>query len=159
MKDFYWDIRPKPEFGTIEIRVCDTPLTVARAAALAAYAQALAHWLLAERPRPAKRAVYLVNAFNRFEAARFGLRGQLIDPFEEKKRPLADDLLDALAGVMPQAAALGSADALSTLAADVRRGYSDADWLRERFAANRSHAHPVRESAALWAGDKPRASG
>jgi carboxylate-amine ligase len=159
MKDFYWDIRPKPEFGTIEIRVCDTPLTVARAAALAAYAQALAHWLLAERPRPAKRAVYLVNAFNRFEAARFGLRGQLIDPFEEKKRPLADDLLDALAGVMPQAAALGSADALSTLAADVRRGYSDADWLRERFAANRSLAHTVRESAALWAGDKARASG
>ena len=33
MKDFYWDIRPKPEFGTIEIRVCDTPLTVERAAA------------------------------------------------------------------------------------------------------------------------------
>jgi hypothetical protein len=26
MKDFYWDIRPKPEFGTIEIRVFDTPL-------------------------------------------------------------------------------------------------------------------------------------
>ena len=35
MKDFYWDIRPKPEFGTIEIRVFDTPLTVERAAALA----------------------------------------------------------------------------------------------------------------------------
>jgi carboxylate-amine ligase len=157
MKDFYWDIRPKPEYGTIEIRVCDTPLTVARAAALAAYAQALAKWLLEERPRPPQRAVYLVNAFNRFEAARFGLRGQLIDPFEERKRPLADDLLDALAGVMPQAAALGSADALSALAADVRRGYSDADWLRERFAANRSLAHTVRESAACWAGDKPRA--
>ena len=26
MKDFYWDIRPKPEYGTVEIRVCDTPL-------------------------------------------------------------------------------------------------------------------------------------
>ena len=35
MKDFYWDIRPKPEYGTIELRVCDTPLTVERAAALA----------------------------------------------------------------------------------------------------------------------------
>ena len=33
MKDFYWDIRPKPEFGTIEVRVMDTPLTVERAAA------------------------------------------------------------------------------------------------------------------------------
>src|SRR3972149_2562038 len=60
MKDFYWDIRPKPEFGTIEIRVCDTPLTVERAAQLAAYAQALARWLLDGAPRPAKRAVYLV---------------------------------------------------------------------------------------------------
>jgi carboxylate-amine ligase len=158
MKDFYWDIRPKPEFGTVEIRVCDTPLTVARAAALAAYAQALAKWLLEERPRPALRAVYLVNAFNRFEAARFGLRGQFIDPFEERKRPLADDLLDALAGVAPQAQALGSGEALAALAADVRRSYSDADWLRERFAANKSLAHTVRESAARWAGDKPRAS-
>ena len=32
IKDLYWDIRPKPEFGTVEIRVCDTPLTVERAA-------------------------------------------------------------------------------------------------------------------------------
>jgi carboxylate-amine ligase len=159
MKDLYWDIRPKPEFGTIEIRVCDTPLSVTRAAQLAAYAQALAKWILDERPQPARRAVYLVNAFNRFEAARFGLRGQLIDPFTEEKRPLAGDILDTLAGVMPQAHALAGADALAALAADVRRGYSDADWLRERFAANKSLAHTVRESAARWAGDKPRASG
>jgi carboxylate-amine ligase len=159
MKDLYWDIRPKPEFGTVEIRICDTPLTVARAAQLAAYAQALAKWLLEERPRQARRAVYLVNAFNRFEAARFGLRGQLIDPFEEVKRPLAEDLLESLAGVMPQAAALACGDALSALAADVRRGASDASWLRERFAANGSLAHTVRESAARWAGDKPRPSG
>jgi carboxylate-amine ligase len=33
MKDFYWDLRPKPEYGTIELRVCDTPLSVDRAAA------------------------------------------------------------------------------------------------------------------------------
>jgi carboxylate-amine ligase len=159
MKDFYWDIRPKPEYGTIEIRVCDTPLTVGRAAQLAAYAQALAKWLLEARPREARRAVYLVNAFNRFEAARFGLRGQLIDPFEETRRPLAEDILDALAGVMPQASALDGAEALAALADDVRRAYSDADWLRERYAANKSLAHTVRESAARWAGDKPRASG
>src|SRR5205085_6445713 len=31
MKDFYWDIRPKPEFGTVELRICDTPLTVDKA--------------------------------------------------------------------------------------------------------------------------------
>ena len=32
MKDFYWDIRPKAEYGTVEIRVFDTPLSVERAA-------------------------------------------------------------------------------------------------------------------------------
>ena len=42
MKDFYWDIRPKPEFGTVELRICDTPLTIGKAAQLAAYAQMLA---------------------------------------------------------------------------------------------------------------------
>src|SRR6185503_6035279 len=45
MKDFSSAIRPKPPFGTIEIRVCYTPLTVRRAALLAGYAQALADWL------------------------------------------------------------------------------------------------------------------
>ena len=50
MKDFYWDIRPKPEYGTVEIRVFDTPLTVERAARIAAYAQSLARYLLVDRP-------------------------------------------------------------------------------------------------------------
>ncbi|MFA7291001.1 MAG: YbdK family carboxylate-amine ligase, partial [Rhodocyclaceae bacterium] len=50
MKDFYWDIRPKPEYGTIELRVMDTPRTVERAAQIAAYAQALARYLLEENP-------------------------------------------------------------------------------------------------------------
>lgn len=57
MKDFYWDIRPKPEFGTVEVRVMDTPLTVERAAALAGLVQCLARWLLQERPQDRKSVV------------------------------------------------------------------------------------------------------
>jgi len=86
MKDFYWDIRPKPEFGTIEIRVCDTPLTVRRAAHLAGYAQALAAWLLEERSRAPTLAVYQVNAFNRFEACRFGCEGKMGAPPPDRCR-------------------------------------------------------------------------
>ena len=54
IKDLYWDIRPKPEFGTVEIRVCDTPLTVERACQIAALAQALAVLLMRE-PDPVTR--------------------------------------------------------------------------------------------------------
>jgi carboxylate-amine ligase len=151
MKDFYWDIRPKPEFGTIEIRVCDTPLTVRRAALLAGYAQALAAWLLEERTRVPMAAVYQVNAFNRFEACRFGCEGKMVDPFERKTKVIGADILDTAAAIMPQAARLGCADAVRELADGVRRKYSDAAWLREKLAATGSLADVVRESAALWA--------
>ena len=69
MKDFYWDIRPKPEFGTVEVRVCDSPLTVERAAALAAYMQALAAYLLDTRPELPTDDDFLAYSYTRFTAA------------------------------------------------------------------------------------------
>ena len=152
MKDFYWDIRPKPEFGTIEIRVCDTPLTVERAALLAAYAQALVAYHLEDRPREPSRAVYLVNSFNRFEASRFGCSGELIEPYESRRVKIGADILSTIHAVMPHAARLDADEALAELAADVRKGYSDARWQRGRFARTGSLLDVVRESALRWAG-------
>ncbi len=87
MKDFYWDIRPKPEYGTIEIRVCDTPLTVEKAAALAAFAQALARWLVEQGPPPLAPELYSVYGFNRFLACRFGLEAEFIDAAHAREGP------------------------------------------------------------------------
>jgi carboxylate-amine ligase len=155
MKDFYWDIRPKPEYGTIEIRVCDTPLTVRRAALLAAYAQALAAWLLDERSAATRRepvpALYQVNAFNRFEACRFGSAGALVDPFARRKRQIGEDILDTVAHAMPHAARLGAAEALVEIATGLRGGYSDAAWLRQKRADTGSLGDTVREACNLWA--------
>src|SRR5690348_18062663 len=39
---------------------------------------------------------YQVNAFNRFEACRFGLRGAIVDPFERSKRTIGEDILSAV---------------------------------------------------------------
>ena len=143
MKDFYWDIRPKPEYGTIEIRVCDTPLTVRRAALLAA-------WLLETRPHAPSASVYQVNAFNRFEACRFGYLGKMVDAFERRKKDIGADILDTAAAIGPHAARLGCIDAVRELADDVRRGYSDAGWLRSRLAVSGSLPDVVREAADLW---------
>ncbi len=150
MKDFYWDIRPKPEYGTIEVRVCDTPLTVRRAALLAAYAQALAAHHLAERTLQPARAVYLVNSYNRFEACRFGLAGDLVEPYSGVRRKIAQDILESIAQVAPRAAQLGCGEALEELAAAVRVGQSDAGWLRSRYAARASLADVVRDACARW---------
>ncbi|MGC6746724.1 glutamate-cysteine ligase family protein [Escherichia coli] len=50
IKDLHWDIRPSPHFGTVEVRVMDTPLTLSHAVNMAGLIQATAHWLLTERP-------------------------------------------------------------------------------------------------------------
>jgi carboxylate-amine ligase len=151
MKDFYWDIRPKPEYGTVEIRVCDTPLTVARAARLAAYAQALAARHLADRRLQPSRDVYLVNAFNRFEACRYGLRGNVVEPYSGRRMRLGDDILASLDAVRGYAEELGTGEALDGLAAEVASGASDADWLRERRAAGGSLTDVVRAACERWA--------
>ena len=71
MKDFYWDIRPKPGFGKIEVRAMDTPLSVDRAARLPATSGPARHLLL-DKPITPQEDDYLVYTLNRFEPCRFG---------------------------------------------------------------------------------------
>jgi carboxylate-amine ligase len=133
MKDFYWDLRPKPEYGTIELRVCDTPLTVERAAALAAYLQALCRHLLQRVDEAPSEDDYLVYNYNRFQACRFGLEGALTHPKTYANVPMREDILATLERMMPHAEALGSVEALQHLAEAAREG-SDAAQLRRVFA-------------------------
>ncbi|MGZ5199967.1 MAG: YbdK family carboxylate-amine ligase [Telluria sp.] len=132
MKDFYWDVRPKSEYGTIELRVCDTPLTVERAAALAGYLQALCHHLLLrEEPAPSEDD-YLVYNYNRFQACRFGLEGTVTHPKTYEAMPLREDILHTLRQMEPYAEQLGSVEAIRHLAF-VATGESDASYLRRQF--------------------------
>ncbi len=133
MKDFYWDIRPKPEYGTIELRVCDTPLGVGRAAALACYLQALCRTLL-ERAEPAPAEDdYLVYNYNRFQACRFGLDGALVHPKSNETLSLREDILATLERLAPHAAALDSGAALEELRQVASAG-NDASHLRRQHA-------------------------
>ncbi|MBM3344415.1 MAG: glutamate--cysteine ligase, partial [Betaproteobacteria bacterium] len=124
MKDFYWDIRPKPEYGTVEIRVFDTPLTVQRAALIAAYVQSLAHYLLSERPHALSREVYALYNHNRFQACRHGLAGTCVDADSGQHVEIGAAILDSLRRIAAHGEALGNGAALETLAFDVRAGTS-----------------------------------
>ena len=130
MKDFYWDLRPKPEYGTIELRVCDTPLTVERAASLACYLQALCRYLLEGNEAPPLEDDYLVYNYNRFQACRFGLDGTLVHPQTHETISLREDILATLRRLEPHARALGSEAALEHIYAETHTG-TDAQLLRE----------------------------
>lgn len=152
MKDFYWDIRPKPEYGTIEIRVFDTPLTVARAAALAGFVQSLAAWFLDEQPFMPQEDDYMVYTYNRFQACRFGLDAVYVEPVTGEHMSLRDHLLATMAQVRPYARLLGAGWGLELLAEDVRRHVNDARWMREQHARERLLAEVVRQGSLKFRG-------
>ncbi|BCS54590.1 YbdK family carboxylate-amine ligase [Geobacter sp. SVR] len=152
MKDFYWDIRPKPEYGTIEIRVCDTPLTVHKAAAIAAYAQALARYLIMEHPLEISEDVYLMYNYNRFQACRFGLDGNFIDPYTKEHKSLRSDILETLASLAPHSVALESELPLAELREGVVKGHNDSAWLRGALRETDSLNEVVRLQSTRWMG-------
>jgi len=155
MKDLYWDIRPKPEYGTVEIRVFDTPLTVERAALLAAYAQSLARYLLLEKPLAPSRDVYLLHSHNRFQACRYGCEGRLVDAVTQRHVRIRDDVLATIDTIAPHARELGADAALRRFAADVAAGREDAAWLREQYRNHGSLNDVARVQSALWMGTLP----
>jgi carboxylate-amine ligase len=130
IKDLYWDIRPKPEFGTVEIRVCDTPLTVERACQLAAFAQALA--VLLKREPHEEGGTWLAYRNNHFQACRFGMQGSYVTPCGQRLR-LIDHLRGLFGRLMAVADELGTSDMLAALRDDALKSGNDSRWLRSQF--------------------------
>lgn len=149
IKDLYWDIRPKPEFGTVEIRVCDTPLTVERAAALAALAQSLVRHLLRTRPVLNTPLHLHVARYNKFQACRYGFDAQISDPVGQRQVPLGQIARQLLALLVDDARALGCSAWLELLTGSLTTASTDATWLRGRQAIHGNLNDVVREAAML----------
>ena len=151
--NFYWDIRPRPEFGTVELRVCDMPLTTEKVVIIAAFAQTLAHYILTKRtikPSPDKYHLY---QFNRFQASRHGFNGKYIDFDKQACTTLSEEML-ALCSLLEQdAAILGNHEWHFKLCQHVVHKYNDAWRLRDLYAKTNSLADLVQLQSQLWMGD------
>lgn len=155
MKDFYWDIRPKPEYGTVEVRVCDTPLTIENAALLGCYAQLLARWLLCERPFEIGDHFYLLYQYNRFEASRYGLNGNIAQQAGEKstipvRQSIFVSLLETLHDLQRFAQNDAEILALNRLRYLAHERMGDADWIRKTYKQRCCLNDVMRLSSALW---------
>jgi glutamate---cysteine ligase / carboxylate-amine ligase len=112
----WWDVRPQPRFGTVEVRIMDAQITGVETAALAALVQSIARLELEEgyhtdsqwdRPE--------LLAENRFIAARDGMSARLIDPVAEERVPARRLLATLLEAARPHAADLGCESMLDAL--------------------------------------------
>jgi carboxylate-amine ligase len=109
----WWDVRPQPRFGTVEMRIMDAQTTIADTGAIAALVQSIVKAEVEledrlERPMPQE-----VLAENRFLAARDGMDAELIEPELGRRVPARELLADLVAVCRPHAEELGCEAELS----------------------------------------------
>jgi carboxylate-amine ligase len=122
----WWDVRPQPRFGTIEVRIMDAQTAVAETASLAALIQCTAR-LEVERGYVSTRALEVPEALdeNRFLAARDGMSAELIDVELERRVAARDVALRLVEACAPHARVLGCEAELDGIAAMAERTGAD----------------------------------
>jgi carboxylate-amine ligase len=134
IREVWWDIRPHPGFGTVELRICDGLPTLQEVGAVAALAQCLVDQLNTQVDRgyrlPEPHS-WLVRE-NKWRAARYGLAAELIVDDSGNTRPLRDAIRELVDDLRPLAQRLGCADELSDVLTIVESG---ASYERQRAVA------------------------
>ena len=144
IREVWWDIRPHPNFGTVELRICDGLPSLDEITCVAALAQCLVDrfdrqlddgYQLPE-PRP-----WLVRE-NKWRAARYGLDAEIVVDNSGRLQPVKSAITDLVEDLLPTARRLDCADELELIPKLIERG---ASYQRQRTAAaeNDGRLEPV----------------
>ena len=126
MKDIWWDLRPSPGYGTLEVRICDGPATSLELGAITAYIHANAAYLREQEhveggPTPDIPVRWVLRE-NKWRALRYGLHAEVIAPETKEVRPLREVILARLQQLEPHFRANGEEQYLACLRDICTRG-------------------------------------
>ena len=135
IREVWWDIRPHPNFGTVELRICDGIPTLDEISVIAAMAQSLVESFDRQLDKgytlPEPRT-WLVRE-NKWRAARYGLDAEIVvDDRGQSVRPVKEAILDLAEDLEPIAKKLGCVDELMQVERIIERG---ASYQRQRAVA------------------------
>jgi carboxylate-amine ligase len=146
----WWDIRPHPRLGTVEVRICDGVTRVEHAVGIAAYVQALVKQLSEAIDRGEEIPTYhrILTTENKWLAGRYGLDAPVMDLATGRRNriPVAQLIRRTLRQIEPHARDLGSDRELEAIQDILSRG-NGADRQLRVFNANRDVVEVVREIA------------
>ena len=133
IKEVWWDIRPHPTYGTVELRICDGLPTLAEVGMVAALAQCLVEMMDREidkgytLPTPKRWVVQE----NKWRAARYGLEARIISR-EDGTQPVCEALEELVQDLRPTAERLGCSAELEQVQSVLDGG---ASYQRQRAVA------------------------
>jgi glutamate---cysteine ligase / carboxylate-amine ligase len=146
----WWDIRPHPRLGTVEIRICDAVTRLEDAVAIAAYCQAFVKLLCEKVEAGEEIPTYhrILTTENKWLAGRYGLEAPVMDLATGKRNriPVAQLVRRTLKEIEPHARELGSDRELEGIRDILARGNGSDRQLRV-FNANRDIVEVVHEIA------------
>ncbi len=138
LKDIHWDIRPHPDFGTLEFRVMDSPSTVADLAFIAGFVRVLVAWVCANKRETIeaiipRRLSAWIERENHFRASHWGMEAELIQDESGATRPILEYFLDLAVATADTAREIGEDDISTQLSsiASITPGY-----VRQQIAYN-----------------------
>ena len=134
VREVWWDIRPHPGFGTVELRICDGLPTLDEIVCVAALAQCLVerfdrqldHGYTLPEPRP-----WLVRE-NKWRAARYGLDAEIVIDNTGSVQPVTEAITDLVDDLLPIARRLDCERELESIPRLIQRG---ASYQRQRAVA------------------------
>jgi carboxylate-amine ligase len=146
----WWDIRPHPKLGTVEIRICDSVTRVEDAIAIAAFCQALVKLYSEQFEEEGEVPGFhrILTTENKWLSVRYGLDAPIMDLATGRRNRVAVAQLvrRRLKKLEPHARELGSERELEGIQEILRRGNGSDRQLRV-YNANRDIVEVVREIA------------
>ncbi|HZO58616.1 MAG TPA: carboxylate-amine ligase [Solirubrobacterales bacterium] len=141
----WWDVRPHPNLGTVEIRSCDAQTRLEHTIAITALIQAMAKELCEHFDAGEALGTFPAELLeeNKWLAARYGVHGELIDLPSSKRVPTAELARRLVARLRPHARELGAEAELEGIL-DLAKGGTGADRQLAEWRANRDMAALVR---------------
>lgn len=134
VKDIWWDIRPSPGFGTIEVRICDGLPTLKETMGVVALIHALTH-VIDQQLQTGKRfpppSEWIMRE-NKWRASRYGMDADMIVDEAGHLKPMRELVLEVLAEVT-QETKLNYETFFQSIRDNLDRGFS---YNRQRSFAN-----------------------
>jgi carboxylate-amine ligase len=105
IREIWWDIRPHPNFGTVELRICDGLPTMTEIVTVAALAQCLVDWMdsLIDRGYKLPCPKAWIVGQNKWRAARHGIDAEIIVDEQGTLAPLRGSIVDLVDDLTPVA--------------------------------------------------------
>jgi carboxylate-amine ligase len=133
IRDLWLDLRPSPQLGTLELRMCDEPATLAEAMAITAYVHMLALWYEDHQPEwqdTHKSLHHWLFRENKWRAIRYGLKGEIILAANKRTVSVHEDITFWLDKIKPYTEKLGYHAQVKVLREILEKGNSSERQVR-----------------------------